>query len=79
MIHFDVVEDGGDRTLYLEGTTTLVGWIERGRTLQTQHGPKTEWRFAPADASVPASPVTTRGISPAYEAAREYAERLVAS
>jgi type II secretory pathway component PulC len=78
MIHFEVVEDDGDRTLYLEGVTVdgqrvLVGWIERGRVVQTGSGRKVEWGFTPADNDYPRGKVSLKGISPAYEDARSFA------
>lgn len=73
MIRFEPRPDGSadpDRTLYLEGTRTLVGWIERGRAMTNLRSNWTEWRFTPNGAG--SFPVR-KGISAAYDDARGYA------
>lgn len=75
MVHFTVEhDDDGSRTLYLEGTRRLVGWIESGRRMIDGRGRWTEWGFRPAAGADRV--IVRRNISDAYQDARDYAATL---
>jgi hypothetical protein len=78
MIHFSVSfdEDGETRELRLEGTSTVVGWIEQGRRFIGSYGRRfSEWRFTPNDAEHEPYEVHT-SIDLAYADARQFAATL---
>lgn len=74
-IHFDVTEENGDRTLMLEGTDQLVGWIEQGRKMVGSQRTWTEWGFVSARGT-DQYPVHDN-IAAAYADARTYAATMV--
>lgn len=73
IIHFDVTEDDGDRTLHIEGTNILVGEIVKGRAMVGSRGTWTEWAFIDANGN---QGETRRNISAAYSDARAFAATL---
>lgn len=75
MIHFDVINEDGDRTLHLQDTKVLVGWINQGRAMTDLRRNWTEWMFVPAEGDTK-YPVR-ENIAAAYEDARAYAATMV--
>lgn len=79
MVRFDVEQGAyGTRTLRLEGTDTVVGWIESGRKMVDLNGKRwTEWGFIP-DGDYPDAGLPLRdNIADAYADARNYAKEML--